>query len=307
MNTNDAMRDWADIRLYLAILDQGSLVAAADYLGLTQPTVGRRLAAMEKRFGTPLFVRAGRRMQLTDAGQSILDSARRMEREMYAIERSLEAQSTALCGEVTVSATEGTGTEWLTPVLKDFHRQYPDIMVRVLIENRAVDLVHREADIALRLGQPAQEAVIARHLLTIGFGLYASLDYLAGRPQINTVDDLAEHELVGLDASGSDIRSAVAFPTATALPGKYVYLTNSPAAQMAAVQSGFGLGVLSHRWAAMGGGLERVLPDFSPHELDMWLVTHEDLRFSARIRVLFDFIAEAFLADRELFETGKRG
>ena len=125
MNATDTMRDWADIRLFLAIVDNGSLLAASDSLGLTQPTIGRRLAAMEERFATPLFVRSGRRMQLTDAGNNILESARRMEREMLAIGRSLDAQSSALCGEVTISATEGTGTEWLTPVLLDFHQKYP--------------------------------------------------------------------------------------------------------------------------------------------------------------------------------------
>ena len=167
MHGYDPLRDWADIRLFLAIFDRGSLVGAAEHLGLTQPTVGRRLSAMENRYGTPLFARAGRRMQLTDAGKAILDSARRMELEMFAIERNLEAQSTALRGEVTISATEGTGTEWLTPVLLDFHREYPEIVLNVQIDSRAVDLLHREADIALRLGQPAQAQLIARKLVTV--------------------------------------------------------------------------------------------------------------------------------------------
>ena len=108
MHETNTLRDWADIRLFLAIHDQGSLVGASEALELTQPTVGRRLSAMEERFGTPLFARAGRRMQLTDAGAGILESARRMEREMIAIGLSLEAQSTALHGEVCISATEGT-------------------------------------------------------------------------------------------------------------------------------------------------------------------------------------------------------
>ena len=194
MHGKDPLRDWADIRLFLAILDRGSLVAAAEHLELTQPTVGRRLTAMEERFGTPLFVRAGRRMQLTDAGAAILDSARRMEREMLAIARSLEVQSTALCGEVTISATEGTGTEWLTPVLLDFHRQYPEILLNVQIESRAVDLIRREADIALRLGQPTQPDLIARRLVTVGFGLYASEGYLRRAAPLNSLEDLQAHQ-----------------------------------------------------------------------------------------------------------------
>ncbi len=306
MHRKDPLRDWADIRLFLAILDRGSLVAAAEHLDLTQPTVGRRLTAMEERFGTPLFVRAGRRMQLTDAGVAILDSAQRMEREMLAIERSLEVQSTALCGEVTISATEGTGTEWLTPVLLDCHFSYPEIILKVQIENRAVDLIRREADIALRLGQPTQPDLIAKRLVTVGFGLYASKSYLRRAPPLNSLEDIHAHQLVGLQAAGVGMNSVQAFPASESLQGNYVYLTNSSAAQLAAVQAGFGIGVLSHRWAAIAGKLTRVLPHYTAATIDLWLVTHEELRYSARIRAVFDFIAERALADTELFELGTR-
>ena len=307
MNGKDPLRDWADIRLFLAILDRGSLVAASDYLNLTQPSVGRRLAAMEARFGTPLFVRAGRRMQLTDAGAAILDSARRMEREMLAIERSLDVQSTALIGEVTISATEGTGTEWLTPVLLDFHQKYPEILVKVQIENRQVDLIRREADIALRLGQPKQQDLIAKRLVTVGFGFYASERYLRTAPPINTLEDLHAHKFVGLQAATGGPHSGLMFPSGDPLPGKVVYLSNSSAAQLSAVHTGFGIGVLSHRWVGMAGNkLTRVLPDYSAADIDLWLVTHEELRHSARMRVLFDFIAQRAKADAPLFERGKR-
>jgi len=306
MHGKDPLRDWADIRLFLAILDRGSLVAAAEHLELTQPTVGRRLTAMEERFGTPLFVRAGRRMQLTDAGSAILDSARRMEREMLAIARSLEVQSTELCGEVTISATEGTGTEWLTPVLLDFHRQYPEILLNVQIESRAVDLIHREADIALRLGQPIQQDLIARRLVTVGFGLYASKGYLRRAPPLNSLEDLQAHHFVGLLAPGTGMNSTLSIPSTQLLPGNYVYQSNSPTAQLSAVQAGFGIGILSHRWASIAGKLTRVLADYSPAAIDLWLVTHEELRYSARIRAVFDFIAERALADSDLFELGSR-
>jgi DNA-binding transcriptional LysR family regulator len=306
MHGNDPLRDWADIRLFLAILDQGSLIGAAEHLGLTQPTVGRRLTAMEERFGTPLFVRAGRRMQLTDAGGAIMDSARRMESEMLAIERNLEAQSTALCGEVTISATEGTGTEWLTPVLRAFHRKYPEILLNIQIESRAVDLIHREADIALRLSQPVQPELIARRLVTVGFGLYASQAYLDNAPPLRTLEDLPSHQLVGLHTPGNRAHAIQPFPANDPLPGNYVYVSNSATAQLAAVQAGFGIGVLSHRWAAMAGKLVRVLPDYTAAAIDLWLVTHAELRYSARIRATFDFIAERALADAELFERGTR-
>jgi DNA-binding transcriptional LysR family regulator len=297
----DSMQNWADIRLFLAVLDHGSLVAASEYLGLTQPSVGRRLTAMEGRIGAPLFVRSGRRMQLSDAGVAILDSARRMENEMMAIERSVEVQSKGLCGRVTISATEGTGTEWLTPVLFDFHQLYPDITVSVLIESRAVDLIHREADIALRLGRPTQPDLIARRLVNIGFGLYAAQKYLDGAGPVSDIDALDRHQFVVLQTS----EVAAKPPEAIAGTGKIIrnptYFTNSPTAQLSAVCAGFGIGVLSHRWARMQPTLKRVLEDYEPMEVELWLVSHEELRHSARIRAVSDFIAERVIADGALF------
>ncbi len=306
MHERNTLRDWADIKLFLAVHDCGSLVAASEALSLTQPTVGRRLSAMEERLGTPLFVRAGRRMQLTEAGAGILEGARRMERELLAIERSLDVHSTALCGEVTISATEGTGTDWLSPVLFDFHQQYPDIVIKMHIDGRPVDLLHREADLALRLGRPTQPALIARHLANLGFGLYASPEYLrrAGTPE--SIDELREHDMVGLDMRNRQMSIAKAFPEAEQLQGNYVYLSNSPTAQLAAVETGFGIGVVSHRWASMRTGLVRVLPDYTAAKMELWLVSHEELRYSARIRAVSDFIAERFEADRNLFEFGTR-
>jgi DNA-binding transcriptional LysR family regulator len=300
------MQDWADIRLFLAILDHGSLVAAAGHLELTQPQVGRRLSAFEERLGTPLFVRSGRRMQLADAGAAILDSARRMESEMLAIERSVEIQSKGLCGQVTISATEGTGTDWLTPVLFAFHQQYPDISVKVLIESRAVDLIHREADIALRMGRPKQPDLIARRLVTIGFGLYATQKYLQGAGVVSTIDSLAVHQLVVLEMPDNRMEPNAIVLAMEKGTGHVTYSTNSPAAQLSAVLAGFGIGMVSHRWASMNPSLVRVLPEYKPLEVELWLVSHEELRHSARIRALSDFMAESVVSDEALFATGER-
>jgi len=243
-------------------------------------------------------------MQLTDAGAGILESARRMEREMLAIEFSLEAHATDLCGEVCISATEGTGTEWLTPVLHDFHQLYPQIVIKVRIDSRAVDLLHREADLALRLGRPTEPSLIARHLVDVGFGLYASPGYLEQRGTPESLADLADHDMVGLDMTHARIAVDKAFPAEDRLPGNYVYLSNSPTAQLTAVEAGFGIGVLSRRWAYMRGGLVPVLPGYTAARLELWLVSHEELRYSARIRAVSDFIAERLEADRNLFDVG---
>lgn len=304
MNNMDAMRDWADMRMFLAIVDHGSLVAAAEHLDLTQPTLGRRLAALQKRIGTTLFIRDGRRLALTDSGHAILDSARRMHREMLAIQRSVDVSASGLSGMVTISATEGTGTEWLAPELMAFHREYPDITINLLIEGRAVDLVHREADIALRLVEVTQPDLIARKLVDIGFGWYASKQYLAGKAPIESEHDLAGHDFVALQMRGEPLR-VIPFGThpldATA---RFVIASNSPAAQLSAVRAGYGLGAVSHRWASMYPELVQVLPDHNVAQTGMWIVTHEELRHSARIRAVFDFLVERISETQHVFSHG---
>ncbi|HZX23007.1 MAG TPA: LysR family transcriptional regulator [Woeseiaceae bacterium] len=305
MNSKTTLRDWGDIRLFLAIVEHGSLLAASEHLSVSQPTLGRRLAAMEKRMGVPLFVRTGRRMQLTDTGRSILENAQRMEREMLAIERAVDVQSKGLAGEVVITATEGTGTEWLPPELTEFRRRYPDITLNIRVDSRTMDLLRREADIALRLGEPKEPELIGRRLVTVGFGLYAAPSYLKHAPPLESLDDLAHHDLIGLEQAGSQAHLVPGDDLAHLPTGRFVFTTNSAAAQMSAARAGYGIAVLSHRWVAMQGGLVPLLPETNLFEAPMWLLTHEELRHSARIRAVSDFLTERVLANKEQFEGGK--
>ena len=175
-----------------------------------------------------------------------------------------------------------------------------------IIENRKVDLIHREADIALRLGRPDQPDLIARRLVTVGFGLYATQDYLKGAGPVSTKASLADHQIVVLETPGNRVKSTGFFTGMQKVSGHSVYSTNSPAAQLSAVQAGFGIGVISHRWAALGPALTRVLPEFTPLEVELWLVSHEELRHSARIRALSDFIAERVISHEALFAKGRQ-
>ncbi len=298
------LNDWSDMALFLAVLDGGNLVAAAETLGLSQPTVGRRLAALEQRLGAALFARTGRRMLPTEVALSIEDSARKMDREMYAIRRSVAGAAEGLSGQVTISANEGTGSEWLVPVLATLQHKYPEIFIDLRIEARAADLVHREADIALRMGRPTQLDLITRKLATVGFGLYASREFLDRQGPIASVEDLNGKPWIRgvFNRLGNDLLHD--FFGEHSLNCRIVLSTNSPAAQLRAVGSGIGIGVLSHRWASQEPDLLRVLPEVGAAAIDLWLVTHEDLRHSARIRAVADHIAAAARRDEALFEHG---
>ncbi len=304
MNNLSSLRDWGDIRLFLAIVEHGSLLAASEHLSLSQPTLGRRLAAMEKRMGVPLFVRTGRRMQLTDTGQVILENARRMEREMLAIERAVDVQSKGLAGEVIITATEGTGTEWLPPELVAFRQRFPDIDLNIRVDNRSMDLLRREADIALRLGEPGEPKLIGRRLVTVGFGLYAAPSYLQRAPPFASIEDLQNHDLIGMYGADGNSGLLPGESFEDLPPGRYVLVTNSPAAQLSAARAGYGIAALSHRWVTLQGGLVPLLPGTNLFETPLWLLTHEELRYSARIRAVSDFLTERVLANKEQFEGG---
>ncbi len=292
MNNIGIDADWDDLRVFLAVLEHGNLVSAAEQLGISQPTAGRRLAALEASLGLPLFVRTGRRMLPTDAGLSIEDSARQMQREMDAIQRVADGHNHGLRGNVRISASEGTGSKWLVPVLAELKRKYPEISIDLQIEGRNVDLVRREADIALRMGRPTQPALIVRKLATIGFGLYAASSYLERLGEVMDIGDLDHADWVQgrFSERGSDV--LVGFLDAHGLDYRIALSTNSPAAQIESVRRGLGIGVLSHRWAANYPDLRNLLPEISVQQGELWLVTHEDLRHSARIKAVADHIAE---------------
>ncbi len=304
MNTKIGSAEWSDVRVFLAIADAGNLVTAAERLGVSQPTAGRRLAALESALGVSLFVRTGRRMVPTDAGTAILESAQQMQREMMAIERTADGQSRGLAGTVTISATEGTGSKWLIPVLADLRRHYPDITIELRIEGRNVDLVQREADIALRMGRPTQLDLICRKLVTLGFGFYGSKSYLKRFGAVRALEDLNGADWIRGRFTEREENYLEDFLNAHGLDYRVTLTTNSPAAQLEGARQGLGLGLLSHRWATLYPELQRLLPDISVMQMELWLVTHEDLRHSARIRAVADHIAEAAVKAERYFADG---
>jgi DNA-binding transcriptional LysR family regulator len=289
--------DWSTLRDFLAVAKTGSLSRAAQQLKVSQPTLSRRIAALEEQLGTRLFVRTPRGLLLTDEGEGVLEGARRVEHEALAIERKADASQQSLTGSVRISLTEGLGTVWLPQKLASFHDRHPGLCVELLVENRAVDLVRREADIAVRMFRPNQPDLIAKHVGDVVMGLYAAKSYLKkhGRPQ--HTDDLKDHTLVGFDESLGRNPAVQKFESLF-LPEKIVHRSSSFMGQLAGTRAGIGLGVHDCFMADAVPELERLMPRYFHHTLQAWLVTHPDVRRSARIRAVYDFISDAFMSDR---------
>ena len=297
--------DWSAIRDFLAVAETGSLSAAARQLKVSQPTLSRRIADLEESLSATLFLRTPKGLLLTETGEGMLKDARNMETLALAIERQADAGREALEGTLRVSATEGLGVKWLPKCLKSFHDRYPRLQVEILIDNRTVNLVRREADIALRLFRPEQPDLIARKIGSIHMGMYGSAAYFSqhGRPERQA--ELKAHRHVGFDEAMTQ-RADVQRLESWFSPENIVHRSNSFIGHMEAASAGIGLAMMDCYLGESAPELERVMADKLFYEMGIWLVTHAEIGRSARIRVLFDHIAEMFQNDYDLF-AGKGG
>jgi len=289
--------EWSWLRDFEAVAETGSLSEAARALGVSQPTLTRRMAALEEHLGAELLRRGPRGVELTETGEAILQPVRRMREEAGRVDLVATGRDAALSGAVRVSATEGLASHWCTPVLRDFQRAHPGIRIEIDVRNRNANLSRREADVAIRLGRPRQQELVARRVGDVALGLYAASEYLElfGRP--GSREALAGHACVGLDEAINDT-AAGRWIEGTIGAGRVVFRATSLMTQLEAVRSGWGIGAASIFIASEVPGIERVLEEVE-HSIDVWLVTHPGLRRSARIRAVFDFLAERFAADRE--------
>ena len=299
------MSNWSDYPILLAVAETGSLTAAGRKLSMSQPTVGRRIRALEDHFGTPLLKKEDGELVPTSFGHSMLDHIRRMQNEASAIDRSSATLETSLAGVVRLSATEGIGTAWLPAVLQFFRQSHPDILIDLGIGFKNYNLAQREADIAIRWMSPGdQNSLIGRKVATATFGLFASPKYIARKGEPKSLEDLANHD--GVMATIMDDKKLWLMENGQPhhLPGRVTFQSNSIWAFDEAIANGYGIGAQPlcggcHREMAA----VRVLPNVSQQE-DIFLVAHEDLRRSARIRAVFDFLVEAFAQDAAFFLNG---
>jgi len=294
----DAIRslDWSALRDFLAVAECGSLSRAARRLGVSQPTLTRRMAALQQSLGAELLRRGPRGLELTESGEAILGPTRQMAQEAQAIELAASGRDQALAGTVRITATEGLAVEWLTPALAAFRERHPLIDLEILVRNTALNVLRREADVAIRLGRPQQAELVARRVAELVLGLYASRGYLAATGVPQTPQDLARHCGVGFDEA--DRYTGVGSWLERSLgEARVVYRANSLTAQRAAIRAGFGIGGQSCFIAERDPELVRVLPT-AEVRVEIWLVTHPGLRRSARIRAVFDFLSEQLGAAR---------
>lgn len=287
--------DWNDQRAFLAVLEEGSLSGAARRMGVSQPTIRARIAALEAALGTVLFTRSVKGLTPTAEALALGDAARAMARASAAFERTASAASGEVAGVVRLSVSEFVGVEVLPPMLAALRRRCPGLVFEVHLSNETANLLEQEVDVAVRMHPPRQEMLIARKVAAIPLGLFAHPDYLARRGEPATLEDLAAHDLIGPDRILPELALAARlFPHIDR--NRFVLRTDSHPAQLAAARAGLGIAVSQLPVALRDGELRRVLPQFTVASLDAYVVTHENLRHLPRIRATVDHLAAAFRA-----------
>ncbi|WP_343080973.1 LysR family transcriptional regulator [Ostreiculturibacter nitratireducens] len=286
--------DWNRARAFLVTAEEGSLSAAARALGMTQPTLGRQVAALEEELGVALFERAGRGLELTPGGVELLEHARAMGEAAGRISLAASGQSRSVEGIVTVAASEAVAAFLLPGIVAKLRAQAPGIVVEVIASNATQDLRRREADIAVRSFRPTQPGLIARKLRDVKARLYASDAYLERLGEPKGPEDLSRAEFIGFDTTDALIRALNGLGLELG-PENFPILSENHLVQWEMVKGGLGIGVMPEEIGEAEPSVRQVLAALRPIVVPMWLVSHRELATSRRVRLVFDLLAEALL------------
>jgi len=302
MTRNDP--PWEALRTFGEAMRDGSLSGAARRLSLSQPTVGRHIDALEAAFGVALFARSPRGLAPTQAARDLAPHVEAMALAAGAAQRAAASAAAPDRGVVRLTASAVVGAEVLPPILARFSADHPAIAIELALSNRNQDLSLGEADLAVRMARPTQGALVARRVGRTPIGLYAHRDYLArfGTPQ--SLADLAQHCVIGFDRDDSSARMVGAKAPFTR--EAFRFRCDDELAQIAALRAGVGIGGCQEGVARKTPELVPVLPGAVRFGLEMWLVMHEDLKATRRVRLLYDALAAGladYLRGRGLFQN----
>jgi len=284
-----AQPGWELYRSFLAVVREGSLSGAARALGLTQPTIGRHIDALEAALGVSLFTRSQAGLIASEGASLLLPHAEAMAIAAEALQRAASGEAEGDRGTVRITASEMIGGEVLPSALAAFREKQPRIVVELMLSNRSEDLLRREADIAVRMVRPSQAALFARKIGLVRFGFHAHPRYLKAHGTPKTMTELLAHPLIGFDKVSPVRRlEGLNFPISRDL---FAFRCDSDLGQYAALRAGFGIGVCQ-LGLARRDKLVPVLPGALHFQLETWVVMHEDLKSSRRMRLMFDHLAE---------------
>ena len=290
MTTSPANFDWSLAQSFLAVLERGSLSAAARALGQSQPTLGRHVRAMEAALGVELFTRVAQGLVPTDAAHDLAPHARAMAEAAARLDLAAAGQAGTLTGTVRITASVIVSHFILPEIIARLRRCQPDIQIELVPSDTTENLTFREADIAIRMYRPEQLDVITRRLADRSTGLFAATAYLdrVGRPR--TLDELSWLEILGFDKSDIILR-AVRSMGIEADRGFFPIRCDDQAAYWHMICAGCGVGGIQCQIGDAEPKVERIMPEVALPPLPFWLAAPEALRHVPRIRAVWEFLA----------------
>ena len=285
--------DWSLVQTFLAVADTGSLTAAARVLGLSQPTLGRKVREAEAALRAELFRRHAKGLALTETGQAMLGPAQAMREAAGRLALVAAGEDRGLSGPVRITASVVVSHFVLPPVLARLREEEPGIEIDLVASDSSENLLFREADIAVRMYRPSQLDVVTRHVADLPMGLYCSEPYLdrVGRPS-------TEDELLALDWVGFDRNEMIIHGMAEAgwkVSRDFFKLrTDDQAAYWQLVRAGGGVGVMQQAIGEPDPLVERVMPEMPLPALPVWLTAHEEVRRVPRVARVWEALVAAF-------------
>lgn len=286
---------WDDIQYVLAVARTGSFHAASNQLALNQSTVSRRIHRLERRLGVKLFDRHSHGMTPTPIGAALVERAHDMEHAAQGIERHLAGDDQRMKGLVRLAAPDGIAMHWLAPALSELKAAHPDLQIELVTSAGPVDLLAREADIAVRHFQPKEMRSVAQRVGTLMFSIFASRAYVEqfGAPQ--TGDDLLAHQIV--DHAGQNwVEGLDAWRDVVARHPGVAVRVHTSGVFLEVVRAGLGVGLFPDYYSKVAPELVRLSP-FSC-ETGIWLLSHEETNRSLRVRTTLEFLRRRFRRDR---------
>lgn len=286
------MFDWNDLRHFLAVARDGSTIAAAKTLKLSQSTVHRRLDELEKLIGRPIVVRQATGYRLTEFGKELLPLAMRVEDAVNSLERFLVASDETPTGSVRVTCSESIGYRLTQSSLLDkFYDRHPGLRVEMIMSDKSLDISKGEADVAIRAGSPNEETLVGRKIADVPWALYCSRKYVDRHGQVTCIEDLNGHAIIEFDGEIRD-HHAARWLRSVAPNAKVVARSNTVSGLMMTVRSGAGLAPLPMPLAGRDPDLICALGPVAGLYSPIYLLTHPDLRRTPRIGAFFDFVVE---------------
>ena len=297
---NTQIMDWDNIRYFLEVVHAGSVSRAAQNLGVNQTTVSRRIASLESDLGAHLFERSGKQWSVTAIGERLVASAANMAEEAQALERQVLSDSKELSGPLRITLGSASTQQLAMPVILAFIQQYPEIELEIIVTGDELNLASREADIALRTTDNPPPNVIGKRIGQLAYGIYgteAMLEHIHNDPASGAVPCITWQG----DGKTRAPWIEKSFPAC-----QHIYRTNELDMMLQMVEQGLGIAQMPCALCDTKPLLYRIPARFVEPGWGLWVLSHVDLRTTARVRIFRDFLITELENKKALIEGRSR-